>query len=382
MANETAAVVTESAPAEVTQTKLEGMTTEARDNWRLKGTPFPAEKKAPAATATTEEVETAEGTTEEDGETEATSEPATKPAQAKKPLTPAEKRIKELLADRHRSREENAELKRRLDNLEKRTSQEPRPAPEKKDAAVPAKKELRAEPQLDDKDSKGKDKYEDYNAFIKDLRAWDQERFNVMLAEEREKTLKEVDSRQEKRTKEQEAARTNQVIQKEWSGRVGKAREKYADFDAVALDTTLPVNEGSVADSFVLESKFGTDVLYYLGKHKDELLKINTLNPIAQARALLEIEQKFSKPSKKEKAEQQESLEEEFDEELESEEEELEEEEEEPAKKVTQAPAPVRALGGRGSRPSDEAKAAGARGDVGEYIRIQNAKEIAAKRRA
>jgi hypothetical protein len=381
------AVMTESAP-QANQETLESMTPAERESWRLTGampkreSSAPPEKKAAptkeASATSSEDVLEDEESVEEEPEAAAASE-AAKPQ--KRTGTPAPLRVKELLAERKRDREEIAELRRLVNkSLETRATPESRTVPEKKDAA-PAKKELRPEPQLDDKDPRtGKDKYEDYNSYIKDLRKWDSERYEMQLAEQRDAMLKEFDNRFDKRTKEQDAARSNQVIAQEWTKRVNEARKKYADYDSVAFpvdaagNDTLNIPVGSVVDSFILESTYGTDVLYFLGQHTDELARIARLNPIAQARALLEIEQTFSKPSKKEKKVQQEQLEEEF-------EDEDEEEPEAPAKKVSSAPPPPREAAARGTRPLDEAKAAGARGDVAGYMRAMNAKELAAQRR-
>jgi hypothetical protein len=387
------AVMTESAP-QANQETLESMTPAQREHWRLTGemqppkkessaTPEKLPQKKEASAAASEELEEEESS--EEPEAAAESEPA---RTQKRTGTPAPQRIKELLAERKRDREQLAEANRRLAALEQRQP-EPRPALERKEVVVAAKKELRAEPQLDDKDRNGKDKYEDFNSYIKDLRKWDDERHEAQLAQQREDLLKEFDTRQDKRTKEQEAARTNQVISQEWGKRVNEARKRYDDFDAVALDKMVPIREGSVADAFVLESQYGPDVLYYLATNPDELERlqgraivgadgaitnfVGGLNPIAQARALLEIEQQFSKPSKKEKKAQQEQLEEEFEEE--------EEEPVLPAKKVSAAPPPPRETASRGTRPLSEEKAAGARGDVAGYMKAANARELAAMRR-
>lgn len=375
------AVMTESAP-QANQETLDSMTPAERESWRLTGSMPKRESSAPPAKETKPTKEASATSSEEtvDDEEIVEDEPeAAAASEAAKPQkrtgTPAPLRVKELLAERKRDREEIAELRRLVNkSLETRVGPESRTAPEKKDAA-PAKKELRPEPQLDDKDPRtGKDVYEDYNSYIKALRKWDGERHEQQLADQRDALLKEFDGRLDKRTKEQEAARTQSVISQEWGKRVNDARKVYKDFDAVALNEQLPIKEGSVADAFVLESSFGTHVLYFLGSHPEELARINALNPIAQARALLEIEQTFSKPSKKEKKVQQEQLEEEFEEEEEG-------EPEAPAKKVSNAPPPPREAAARGTRPLDEAKAAGARGDVAGYMRAMNRKELEANRR-
>lgn len=63
----------------------------------------------------------------------------------------------------------------------------------------------------------------------------------------------------------------------QWSERAASASTRYADFATVALDPNLPISE-AMAD--VIQSvENGPDVLYHLGKHPGEAVRIARLSP-------------------------------------------------------------------------------------------------------
>lgn len=56
-----------------------------------------------------------------------------------------------------------------------------------------------------------------------------------------------------------------------WGKRMMAAKERYPDFERVALDDTLQIPEGSAVDEFIMVDEQGPDVLYYLRSHPEEL---------------------------------------------------------------------------------------------------------------
>lgn len=74
--------------------------------------------------------------------------------------------------------------------------------------------------------------------------------------------------------------------------RVEKASEKYPDFQQVAGNPNLPINDGMA--EFISDSEHGPDVAYYLGEHLSEAAKIAQMSPIKAARELVRIEAELS----------------------------------------------------------------------------------------
>lgn len=77
---------------------------------------------------------------------------------------------------------------------------------------------------------------------------------------------------------------------------VAEGREKFADYDAVV---SRKVEEGgppitTIMVEAMIETDFGADIAYYLGKNVKEAARISNLSPVAQARAIFELEKKVS----------------------------------------------------------------------------------------
>jgi len=238
---------------------------------------------------------------------------------------------------------ENRELKQRLARQEQTstssatssetrsdTSQASQPAAETKSKAAPR-------PQIDDVDPKtGKPKFATYDDFLNARDEWNQN-----------EAIRKFQETSEKTQRERQFTEAKQTIAKEWTKRVEGARSKYSDYDDVALNPDLPLKEGSVPDAFILDSAHGTDVLYYLGAHPEELVRINGLNPIAQARELTRIELKVSGDKSSSSS----------------------------ARPVTQAPRPPQQVSGKGTVAKDAVEAAVAEQDTETYIREQNSRD-------
>lgn len=75
--------------------------------------------------------------------------------------------------------------------------------------------------------------------------------------------------------------------------------EKYADFREIT--SREPKDGGPVISTImaeaVMESDSGIDLLYYLGSHPKEAAKIAELSPVAQARAIFQLEDKVKAQS-------------------------------------------------------------------------------------
>ena len=102
--------------------------------------------------------------------------------------------------------------------------------------------------------------------------------------------------REAKVLKENEAKQRQQVqqsyvenVRESWETKASKADSKYEDFDEVVGDFK-PDSPWGFA---MAEADNGIDIAYYLAKHPDEAKKINSLHPLAQARAIGKLEAKL-----------------------------------------------------------------------------------------
>lgn len=111
-----------------------------------------------------------------------------------------------------------------------------------------------------------------------------------------------------------ERQREQEKVSEQFLERAEKASEKYPDFQQVAGNPNLPINEGMA--EFIADSEAGPDVAYYLGKHPNEAAKIAQMSPIKAARELTRIEADVSSK---------------------------------PAVRTSSAPAPISPIGNRGS---------------------------------
>lgn len=216
------------------------------------GTPAPETEEVVEETTTDEGEEAAESgeqppqTDDESGGEE----------QPKKPNR-LQKRFDELTRQRYQLEAENRRLKEQLESN--------------------PKEETKA-PNRDDFDS-----YEDYL----DARA-------EYLADQKVKSYREQEKRQEleqKRQQQQEELLSN------WELSKSKAREKYRDFDEVLNNDDAPLTEAMAYA--MMESDYGADIGYYLGKHPEEAQRIANLSTARQAAELGKLELQVStKPTK------------------------------------------------------------------------------------
>jgi colicin import membrane protein len=209
-----------------------------------------------------------------------------------------------------------------------------------KEAAEREREELRAKvgktdekatPKADDEP-----KEEDFNG---DVRAF-------FKAQARWEARQEIKAQEETRERQQQEAQTKEIFDTH-NRTISEARAKYEDFEEVVRATDTPWKEGSKADiaasqAFsvaMFESGMGGELLYYLGKHPDELAKMEGLSPARIQMAVGRIVDKLEASS--------------GEQEVEEEQEEAEKEEvKEKPKIVSKAPAPIKPVGGSGTKSS------------------------------
>lgn len=147
----------------------------------------------------------------------------------------------------------------------------------------------------------------------------------------------------------------NKKIEETWKARVVESQGKHEDFNEIAFAKDLPIPWGSPVDEWVLQSEVGAEMLYFLGKNRDELKRINALGRPAQHRELAKLEEKLSGTAEvKEKPK---------------------------AKTVSDALPPPREVGGKATVAVDEEEAALKDGDVDRYIELANKRDLAQRRR-
>jgi hypothetical protein len=249
-------------------------------------------------------------------------EPAKKEVQERKPKT-GEDRAAELKAEIAELLKQRAELQGKIPG-DKKT--DPPPEPERPAAKI-EKSKAPVEPKL-----------EDFATFAE----WQ----TAERAYMRELVKFETREALEADRAQQQVASANKAIETEVQKSIAAGREKYADFDAIALSPKTPISKAM--DGFILDSELRADILYRLGENDSaEGKRIFALPVYKQVRALVAIELEFAEPDKKT-----------------------------PVKKTTAAPPPATDLGGRSSAGPDRVRSALASGDYEAYEREANAADI------
>lgn len=100
----------------------------------------------------------------------------------------------------------------------------------------------------------------------------------------------------DQRVAQRETARLQAKAQSSFTERADVARAKYDDFDAVALDRTLPITP-SMAE-VIRGSDYGAEVAYHLGQNRSEVTRIASLSPLMQAAELGLIAASFAAPKR------------------------------------------------------------------------------------
>jgi hypothetical protein len=99
-------------------------------------------------------------------------------------------------------------------------------------------------------------------------------------------------NRQEMAESAEDAVRT--VSQQVYEARVAEVRDRYADFDTVVSNPSLPITNDMAA--VIMDSERGPEVAYHLGKNPAEAARIARLSPVAQAKELGRLEERLSAP--------------------------------------------------------------------------------------
>lgn len=79
-----------------------------------------------------------------------------------------------------------------------------------------------------------------------------------------------------------------------YEARAAEVRDRYADFDAVVSNPSLPITNDMAA--VIMDSDRGPEVAYHLGKNPAEAARIARLSPVAQAKELGRLEERLSAP--------------------------------------------------------------------------------------
>jgi len=129
--------------------------------------------------------------------------------------------------------------------------------------------------------------------------------------------------------------------------KVERVREKYDDFDAVAFNPDIPVSNAMA--EIIRSSDVGPDLAYYLGKNREEAVRISEMTAAQQGAALARLEVKISNAP--------------------------------PVKKTSSAPAPISPVNPRGSASADydttDPRSVG-KMSASEWIERENKREMAA----
>lgn len=79
-----------------------------------------------------------------------------------------------------------------------------------------------------------------------------------------------------------------------WEERTATFKEKAADFDQVVYSQNVPITPAMA--EVIMDSDHGADVAYFLGKNPHEARRIAGMPPLAAAREIGRLEQRFAAP--------------------------------------------------------------------------------------
>ncbi len=112
--------------------------------------------------------------------------------------------------------------------------------------------------------------FDSYEAYIEKLTEWN---------------IDQREAAKQRKAAEESQAQAAKAQKESWDKELAAARERYDDFDEVALSDTLPINQATY-ETIVNAGKDGADLAYYLGQHRDEAAAIFKLSPTATMLAL------------------------------------------------------------------------------------------------
>ena len=173
-------------------------------------------------------------------------------------------------------------VQKRINELVRQREEEKREKEYWREFAVKSQKETKTEtPKPEGKPDVSQ--FQSYEDYLEALADWKSEtKINALRAES---------ERSQRSHSQAQAIKT-------FDSKADKTREKYDDFDAVALDPSLTVSP-PMTDA-IMESEIGPEILYFLGNNQTEAKRIAALSPFAAAREIGRLEAKLlSKPVKK-----------------------------------------------------------------------------------
>lgn len=223
----------------------------------------------PADAAGTEEV-VSEEVEEAEQETDQTEQVEETEGDDKPKRETAKERRERDKAYKQRLREEADSLRAKADEAEQRRQR-----------ILDAGKQIAAPVEKD---------FDDYTEFVAAKAVWR----HAQQAAERD--ANEAGTEAEAIRKRAEAIRhqEEQYVAQAWGDQVNDARQRYADFEDVALNPSVPITT-SMAE-IIRTSDMGADLAYYLGKNKAVAADIAKMQPIEAARAMGRIEAQISAP--------------------------------------------------------------------------------------
>lgn len=120
------------------------------------------------------------------------------------------------------------------------------------------------------------------------------EDYDEYLVAKAEHRIEQKIQRQHADQQQRQELQTKQQKAQAFAMKAQAAREKYEDFDLVALNPSTPITEAM--ETVILDSEIGDDLAYYLGSNPDSARQISQLSPLAAASELGKIEAKLSQP--------------------------------------------------------------------------------------
>lgn len=131
------------------------------------------------------------------------------------------------------------------------------------------------------------DQYQDYEKFLADLAAYKADEVSAKRIEhERMQQM----NWQRQQYEAQQRAQAEAQYQATLQAKLQEAQKKFPDFIDVVSSPELPGLQGTPAFGAILESEFGPEVMYHLGKNPEKAHHIVSLSPVSQVREIGRIE--------------------------------------------------------------------------------------------
>ncbi len=187
---------------------------------------------------------------------------ATETPEEPKKVNKVQERINQLTREKHQQRQENADLKARLEALEQ--------------AKPEVKPQERVAPNEDDFDS------------LQDYHKANAQYYADVSGDAAQARVTASDSAN-KETEAQDARRTQLEAKKAgFEEKLAGIRDNFENFEEVAYGNTQFMDLDLAEQLFDLDK--GPEVAYHLGSHLDEAERIFSLNPVQRARELTKLE--------------------------------------------------------------------------------------------